>query len=140
MPGMAIRESALQRVHRCGRRMPALQAGTVRHACSDQRFKIATPLFRLPGPSHARRTCAEAVQAAGEDATLQEDAIAVAARELPPAAEVAAACQFMRLPIRFDSLAAEVGAGRAGGWQRRGGAGQHRHQPKPAVLLWAGPG
>jgi hypothetical protein len=48
--------------------------------------------------------------------TLQEDAIAAAARELPPAAEVAAACQFMRLPIRFDSQAAEVGAGCVGRW------------------------
>jgi hypothetical protein len=60
------------------------------------------------------------VQAAGEDVTLQEDAIAAAAQELPPAAEVAAACQFMRLPIRFDSQVAEVGAGWFGRWKCRG--------------------
>ena len=107
---MAIRESALQRVHRCGRRMVGLPGGdwATAHVLISESMTQALPPY---SPRNARRTCAEAVQAAGDDVTLQEDAIAAAARELPPAAEVAAACQFMRLPIRFDSQAAEVGAG-----------------------------
>lgn len=61
------------------------------------------------------RTCAEAVEAAGGVVRLEEGGMATAAASLPPAADVTAACQFMRLPIRFESLQAEV-RGWAAGW------------------------
>ncbi len=44
-----------------------------------------------------------------EDVRLDEAAVAAFAAQLPPPADIAAACQFMRLPIRFGSLQAEVG-------------------------------
>ena len=40
--------------------------------------------------------------------TVDAEAAAAAAAALPPPAQVAAACQFMRLPIRFDDMEAEV--------------------------------
>ncbi|EFN50556.1 hypothetical protein CHLNCDRAFT_55749, partial [Chlorella variabilis] len=73
--GMAIQESALERIHRC-------------------------------------RTCREAVEAAAGsgDVEVDQEVARAAAASLPPPSEVAAACQFTRLPIRFDSLQAEVNA------------------------------
>jgi hypothetical protein len=41
---------------------------------------------------------------------VQLAAAAAAAAALPPLADISAACQFLRLPIRFDSQAAEVNA------------------------------
>ncbi|KAL4439904.1 hypothetical protein ABPG75_002905 [Micractinium tetrahymenae] len=59
-----------------------------------------------------QRTCEEALEAAAAagDVTLQESALAGAAASLPAPADILQACQFMRLPIRFDSLQAEVNA------------------------------
>ncbi|KAL4421208.1 hypothetical protein ABPG77_010083 [Micractinium sp. CCAP 211/92] len=59
-----------------------------------------------------QRTCEEALEAAAAagDVTLQESALAGAAAALPPPATILQACQFMRLPIRFDSLQSEVNA------------------------------
>lgn len=56
------------------------------------------------------RTCEEALEAAAAagDVTLQESALAGAAAALPLPATILQACQFMRLPIRFDSLQSEV--------------------------------
>lgn len=59
-----------------------------------------------------QRTCDEALEAAAAagDVTLQVSALAGAAAALPPPPAILHACQFMRLPIRFDSLQAEVNA------------------------------
>lgn len=61
----------------------------------------------------ASRTCEEAL-AASTDVKIDADAVQALAAELPAATAVAAACQFMRLPIRFDSLQAEVGTAQPG--------------------------
>ncbi|PSC69235.1 hypothetical protein C2E20_7255 [Micractinium conductrix] len=56
-----------------------------------------------------QRTCTEAVEGS-PDVTIDQEAVAAAAAALPAQQEVLAACQYMRLPIRFDSLQAEVNA------------------------------
>ena len=60
----------------------------------------------------AHRTCAEAVEAQ-TDVQLNDAGIAALAAELATpaaAAAVAAACSFMKLPIRFDDVQSEVNA------------------------------
>ncbi|KAI7839169.1 hypothetical protein COHA_007059 [Chlorella ohadii] len=70
---------------------------------------MAAMAVRETALQRAQRTCAEAIDGSA-DVTVDAEAASAAAAALPPPAQVAAACQFVRLPIRFDDLEAEVNA------------------------------
>lgn len=115
---MAVMEGALGRVQRWGRHWSddraLLGAGASRgtrcgRLWSNFGSASANRLHQTP-PTPSLRTSAEVVEAATAAGDVTLPPAAAAAATLPPAETVAAAATFLRLPIRFESVAAEVNA------------------------------